>query len=177
VTNNISCIICDHNSSDAQIFVTLVDMTKWLTRAEQDAWRVFVSTLPDLMAALEADLAPHGLTMGDYEVLVRLCESEQRRLRMCDLANQLQLSPSGLTRRLDGLVRAGWVCRTSSADDRRVMYAHLTDEGMRKLESAAPDHVDSVRRNLVDPIGSAGMQQLGELFATVQAHLAQPVPA
>ncbi len=152
-------------------------MTKWLTRAEQDAWRVFLSTLPDLMAALEADIAPHGLTMGDYEVLVRLSETAERRLRMCDLAGQLQLSPSGLTRRLDGLVRAGWVDRTSSPDDRRVMYARLTDDGMRKLEVAAPDHVASVRRHLVEPIGAAGMQQLGQLFTAVQAHLSQPVLA
>ena len=65
-------------------------MTKWLTRAEQDAWRVFLSTLPDLMAALEADIAPHGLTMGDYEVLVRLSETAERRLRMCDLAGSLR---------------------------------------------------------------------------------------
>ena len=46
-----------------------------------------------------------GLTMGDYEVLVRLSEADDHRMRMCDLAGQLRLSPSGLTRRLDGLVQ------------------------------------------------------------------------
>ena len=52
-------------------------MTTWLTDAEQEAWRTFITTVHDLMAALEADLAPHGLTMGDYEVLVWLSEAEE----------------------------------------------------------------------------------------------------
>ena len=72
------------------------------------------------------DLVPFGLTMGDYEVLVRLSEAEDQRLRMCDLATALQLSPSGLTRRLDGLVKTGLVERIASPTDRRVMFAALT---------------------------------------------------
>ncbi|MSX94377.1 MAG: MarR family transcriptional regulator, partial [Actinobacteria bacterium] len=113
----------------------------WLTSAEQTAWRNFITTLPDLTAALEADLAPYGLTLGDYEVLVFLSEAEEDRLRMCDLAGALRLSPSGLTRRLDGLVKVGWVERESSASDRRVMYAHLTRTGRSKMDEAAPHHV------------------------------------
>lgn len=145
--------------------------TKWLTPAEQVSWRTFITTLPDLLAALEADLAPHGLTNGDYEVLVRLSEADDRRLRMSDLAEQLRLSPSGITRRLDGLVRAGWVERTACEGDRRVMYAHLTNAGMRKLVAAAPDHVASVRRHLVDPIGPEGLARLGLLFESIHRHL------
>ena len=71
------------------------------------AWRTYAETVVDLNAALEADLAPHGLTLGDYQVLVYLSEADDHAMRMCDLAARLQLSPSGLTRRLDGLVRPG----------------------------------------------------------------------
>jgi len=145
--------------------------TKWLSPTEQAAWRQFITTLPDLMAALEADLAEHGLTNGDYEVLVRLSEAEHHRLRMSDLADQLRLSPSGLTRRLDGLVRAGWVERAACEGDRRVMWAHLTATGMSKLESTAPDHVHSVRRHLLDPIGTDGLTDLGLLFERIHHHL------
>jgi DNA-binding MarR family transcriptional regulator len=91
-------------------------------------------------------------------------------MRMCDLAAELQLSPSGLTRRLDGLVRHGWVERASCDSDRRVTYAHLTTRGRKKMVAAAPDHVASVRAHLLDPLGPKGVDQLGTLFAKVRAH-------
>ena len=147
--------------------------TIWLNETEQAAWRTFITTLPDLMAALEADLAPHGLTNGDYEVLVHLSEAEDSQLRMCDLAEGLRLSPSGLTRRLDGLVKMGWVTRAACATDRRVMYAQLTAAGRAKMRSAAPDHVASVRRNVLDPLGQRGVQQLGTLFTQISRHRAE----
>ena len=52
--------------------------TNWLSEAEQTAWRNFITTVPDLDAALEADVAAHGLTMGDYEVLVCLSEADEQ---------------------------------------------------------------------------------------------------
>jgi DNA-binding MarR family transcriptional regulator len=145
--------------------------TNWLSPAEQEAWRNYIMTAHDLAAALEADLVPHGLTMGDYEVLVWLSEAELNRMRMCDLAQALQLSPSGLTRRLDGMVKAGWVERASCAHDRRVMYAHLTTTGREKMEAAAPVHVESVRRHVLEPLGADGVQQLGDVFGRIRTHL------
>jgi DNA-binding MarR family transcriptional regulator len=129
------------------------------------------------MAALESDLTPHGLTMGDYEVLVWLSEAEQNRMRMCDLAGALQLSPSGLTRRLDGMVKNGWVERASCASDRRVMWAHLTPAGLAKMQAVAPDHVASVRRLVLDPLGPEGVAQLGEIFGSIGARLHDAQPA
>ena len=70
--------------------------TRWLDAEEMDAWRAYIETVVDLTAALEADLAPHGLTLGDYQVLVYLSEADAHEMRMCDLAARLQLSPSGL---------------------------------------------------------------------------------
>ena len=151
--------------------------TNWLSDTEQLAWRNFITTLPDLQAAFETDLAPHGLTMGDYTVLVFLSEAEGDRMRMCDLASALHLSPSGLTRRLDGLVKSGWVDRASCANDRRVMYAHLTPTGRRKMDAAAPVHVESVRRHFIEPLGAKGVQQLGELFGAIRDQLYALQPA
>src|SRR5688500_18751506 len=107
----------------------MTDPTPWLDDDEQRAWRAFVETVFEMNGALETDLAPTGLTLGDYQVLVYLSEAPDRAMRMCDLAANLQLSPSGLTRRLDGLVRRGDVTRTPSSTDRRVMLAVLTDAG------------------------------------------------
>jgi DNA-binding MarR family transcriptional regulator len=151
--------------------------TQWLSDVEQTSWRNFIMSVHDLMAALESDLAPYRLTMGDYEVLVWLSEAEQSRMRMCDLAGALQLSPSGLTRRLDGMVRNGWVERASCASDRRVMWAHLTPAGLDKMNEVAPIHVDSVRRHVLDPLGPTGVAQLGEVFGLIGEHLHDTQPA
>lgn len=151
--------------------------TQWLSDVEQTSWRNFIMSVHDLMAALESDLAPYGLTMGDYEVLVWLSEAQENRMRMCDLAGALQLSPSGLTRRLDGMVRNGWVERASCASDRRVMWAHLTPAGLAKMNEVAPVHVNSVRRHVLDPLGPTGVVQLGEVFGRIGDHLRDAQPA
>src|SRR4029079_18542982 len=99
--------------------------TTWLSPSEMRAWRNFIEAVNTMTPALERDLVPFGLTMGDYEVLVRLSEADDQRMRMCDLATVLQLSPSGLTRRLDGLVSTGLVGGVASPAAPRGMVAAL----------------------------------------------------
>jgi DNA-binding MarR family transcriptional regulator len=144
---------------------------EWLSSHEMLAWRNYVETNADLMAALERDLAPTGLDLGDYQVLVFLSESPGRSLRMCDLAARLQLSPSGLTRRLDGLVRAGLVERRGSASDRRVMLAALTPKGLRVLEDSAPVHVASVRRRMIDLLDEHELRVVAGVFQKIRDQL------
>ena len=140
---------------------------RWLNDTESVAWRMYIETAGDLSTALEKDLMSHDLTLGDYQVLVYLSESERTAMRMCDLADSLQLSPSGLTRRLDGLVAAGYVTRRPSDVDRGVMMAVLTPEGRDKLESAAPDHVESVRRHIFDRLDDSQVVALGTIFEAI----------
>jgi DNA-binding MarR family transcriptional regulator len=147
--------------------------TNWLTPTEMEAWRTFIETANDLMGAIERDLADHHLTMGDYQVLVYLSEAPEHSMRMCDLADRLQLSPSGLTRRLDGLVKSGLVTRESSTSDRRVMLGTLTDAGFEALRKAAPDHVASVRRHVFDHLDDEQVQAMGSIFAALRAGLEQ----
>jgi DNA-binding MarR family transcriptional regulator len=142
-----------------------------LDQREMSAWRTFVETVPDLMLAITADLAAHDLTLGDYQVLVFLSEAEDRRMRMVDLAAALHLTPSGLTRRLDGLARDGYVARVPSRQDRRVMLAVLTDRGFAKLVEAYPTHLASVRRHIFDRCRRADVAALGRAFASIQAGL------
>jgi DNA-binding MarR family transcriptional regulator len=143
-------------------------MTTWLSDEEMAAWRGMVEVHASVMAELEAELlSDHGLSSGDYGVLVALSEAPDERLRMCDLALRLHLSPSGLTRRIDGMVKAGLVARMPSPDDRRVMLSVLTDEGRGRLERAAPDHVAGVRRTFLDHLDKAQIRNLGEAFAAV----------
>ena len=152
--------------------------TKWLTKDEMRAWRAFAEVNGHLLAALEGDLAPHGLNLGDYEVLVLLSEAPDHQLRMCDLAERLGLSPSGLTRRLDGLVKSDYVERVPSACDRRVMLATVTGTGLEAMRVAAADHVASVRARLLDHLTPQQVEALGDIFTTVGAALGrQPAPA
>ncbi len=141
---------------------------RWLNETEAVAWRSFIESVGDLMTSFEAGLAEHGLTLGDYQVLVYLSEAEGRHMRMCDLADALRLSPSGLTRRLDGLVRAGLVAREPSEEDRRVMKAVLTTTGLRRLQKAAPDHVESVRENLFDHLNPTQVKNMAGIFESIQ---------
>jgi DNA-binding MarR family transcriptional regulator len=145
--------------------------THWLDPVEMQAWRSYIDSVNALQHALEEDVAPFGLTMGDYEVLVRLSERPERKLRMCDLASELRLSPSGLTRRLDGLVRSGLVARQPSEEDRRVMLAVLTDDGYTLLTEAAPHHVEGVRRHFIDRMTPVEVAALASAFDKVRSGL------
>lgn len=133
------------------------------------AWRGLVEVFADVLAALDAELKErHDLDNGDYAVLVNLSEAAEHRMRMCDLAQRLHLSPSGLTRRLDGMVRIGLVARAPSTEDRRVLLAVLTADGLRALEHAAPDHVDGVRRHFLDHLTREQIRTLGDAFDAVR---------
>ena len=103
--------------------------------------RAHAATTRRLNTQLTAD---HALTINDYEVLLRLARSDDRRMRRVDLAEQVLLTPSGITRLLDGLERAGYVERGGCESDRRVVYAVLTDAGLQKLREASASHVAQI---------------------------------
>jgi DNA-binding MarR family transcriptional regulator len=110
-------------------------------------------------------LADHGLTLSDYEVLLRLARAPDRRMRRVDLAEQVFLTASGITRLLDGLERQGWVERASCSTDRRVVYAVLTDEGLEKLRGAAPTHVAQIEELFGARYGERELEELSALLA------------
>jgi DNA-binding MarR family transcriptional regulator len=87
----------------------------------------------------------HGLTINDYEVLLHLAHAPDRMMRRVDLAKSVLLTPSGITRLLEGLERCGYVERASCSSDARVTYALLTDEGYEKLREASATHVEGIR--------------------------------
>jgi DNA-binding MarR family transcriptional regulator len=144
-------------------------MTQWLDDDEMRAWRSLISVFTAVESSLETDLVEkHGLTLGDYAVLVALSEHADHRRRMCDLAGILHLSPSGLTRRIDGLVRQGLVSREPLPDDRRVALAVITPKGLTKLEAAAPDHVEGVRTELLNYMSRTQIRLLGHALSSVE---------
>jgi DNA-binding MarR family transcriptional regulator len=115
--------------------------------------------------ALSAQLqAEFGLTINDYEALLRLSHAEDGRMRRIDLANELVLTASGVTRLLDGLERAGYVKKASCASDARVTYAVLTDAGRERFEQAAVAHVGSVRALFEERFSNEELATLADLL-------------
>ena len=142
---------------------------RWLTEPEQRAWRALIATTTGLLATLDNELqARHGLSLGDYEVLVVLSETPDERLRMSDLAATLHLSPSGMTRRIDGMVRSGLVERRQCPTDRRGSNAVLTAAGAARLREAAPTHVRGVREHFVDQLTERQLANLASALASVE---------
>jgi DNA-binding MarR family transcriptional regulator len=123
--------------------------------------RGHASVTREISAQLEAD---HGLTINDYEALLHLARAEEGRMRRVDLAEQLVLTASGVTRLLDGLEVGGLVERASCASDRRVTYAVLTEQGRSKLREASKSHIADVRAFFEARYSSEELDQLAHLL-------------
>ena len=149
-------------------------MTRWLSADEQLSWRAWVNASLLLNNRLNRDLQEqHAITLADYEILVHLSEAEGRRLRMSDLAAKVLSSRSRLSHQIDRMEKAGLVEREQCSDDRRGAFAVMTPAGWELLVKAAPDHVDSVRRHLVDVLSPAEFAELGASCARIVDRLRQ----
>jgi DNA-binding MarR family transcriptional regulator len=145
---------------------------------EQTSARAFAALLRAHAAAtraLSAQLsAEHGLTLSDYEVLLRLAHAPERRMRRVDLSEQVLLSASGITRLLDGLERSGLVERASCSTDRRVVYAVLTPEGLETLRTAAKSHLDQIDSYFSVRLDSDQLEQLTALLSKLEEAEEEP---
>lgn len=139
-----------------------------LTESQMRAWRAFLgaSTLVSARLNHELDEAA-AISMYEYEILVRLFESEAGRVRMSQLADQVSYSRSRLTHTVGRLERAGYVLRSSCPNDRRGVYAHLTQAGYEFLAQTAPIHLDGVRRHLINRFTPSELATLTELLEKI----------
>jgi DNA-binding MarR family transcriptional regulator len=115
-----------------------------------------------LSAALQSE---HGLTINDYEALLVLSSAPDQRLKRVDLARRLLLTPSGITRLLEGLEASGLVERTTCPTDLRVAYAQLTDKGRETLAEASCGHTSSIRSLFEEYLSQDEIEQLTEMLA------------
>ncbi|MFJ4203873.1 MarR family winged helix-turn-helix transcriptional regulator [Streptomyces sviceus] len=145
--------------------------TRWLTDAEQCAWRTHLEVNRLLTYQLERDLQPFGLTMNDYEILVNLSESEGVRMRMSDLASATLQSKSRLSHQITRMENADLVRRENCESDRRGLYAVLTEHGMETMKKVAPYHVASVRRHFIDLVPTESLRELDKALKPIAEHL------
>jgi DNA-binding MarR family transcriptional regulator len=149
-----------------------VDVTRWLTPEEDQAWRAWLAMAERLRAQVARDLlVDSGLSDADYMVLVHLSEGDGRRVRMHDLAARLNWSKSRLSHQLARMQARGLVDREECPSDARGAFAVLAPAGLAEIERAAPMHVASVRRHLIDVLDADELAQLASIAERVVAHL------
>jgi DNA-binding MarR family transcriptional regulator len=135
--------------------------TPTAVRAWTRLLRAHASTTRALSGELQTD---HGLTLNDFECLLVLSRAEDARMKRVELARRLMLTPSGITRLLEGLEREGLVRRTTCPTDLRVAYAELTPEGRQRLEVASCAHIESIRSLLEEHFSEDELAALGEML-------------
>jgi DNA-binding MarR family transcriptional regulator len=149
-----------------------VDDTRWLTEAEARAWRGYRRMRGLLDLQTSRDLAhDSGLSEPDYDVLSTLSEVDGRRIRLNELADHMLWSRSRLSHHITRMQQRGLVARQDCASDGRGAEIVLTEQGLQAIQDAAPDHVESVRRNFVDLLTSDQLDTLSTIADTVLAHL------
>ena len=145
--------------------------TQWLTPQEMTAWRAFIAVSNDMWRVVDRDLALHDLDSGDFQLLAMVSESPNQRIRLCDLADELRLTRSGLTRRMEGVLKKKLVARVQSTEDGRVAYAQMTSKGMDALKVIAPEHLETVRRIMFNHLTSTEVRSLASGLSKVAEHL------
>jgi DNA-binding MarR family transcriptional regulator len=156
---------------------TVPGETHWLDEPQQRSWRALVMGTTLLMDRLDDDLREaFDISLGEYEILVRLSEREGRRMRMAQIADALAHSRSRVTHTIDRMERAGWVVRSTTPEDGRGVVATMTDAGMALLERASHVHVRGVRSNIVDLVDAQDFAALGRVMNAVSDHLVSAHP-
>jgi DNA-binding MarR family transcriptional regulator len=133
------------------------------------AWRAFLRAHSTMLRRISQDLVEADLPpLTWYDVLAVLRDAPEGRLRQVDVAEQLLLSTSGLSRLLDRMEDAGLVARVTCPGDRRSLHLELTGEGADMLERMWPVYARGIAEDFLPAFGSnAGeiaraMEMIGE---------------
>jgi DNA-binding MarR family transcriptional regulator len=154
--------------STADVTPGQVEAETALSPAELDAWRGLLRVHASLLRELDAELeAAHRLPLTSYEVLIQLAEAPDRRMRMCDLADSVLLSRSGMSRLVDRLERDGLLQRAACSVDARGSFAVITQAGLDLLAQARPTHHEGVRRRFLAHFGDDELAQLTQWWQRV----------
>lgn len=150
----------------------MTSTTPWLTEAEQRAWRSWLAVNAQLPAVLHRQLQrDSALSLQDFEVLVHLSETADRRARVSDLAQTLQWERSRLSHHIKRMETRGLVIREECADDGRGAYVVLTEDGRAAIERAAPGHAQTVKDLVFSSLTKRELEGFTNATEKVLAHL------
>jgi DNA-binding MarR family transcriptional regulator len=144
--------------------MSTADETRWLDAEEQQIWAQLSTMILRLQPVLSAQLQREfGISQFEYLILARLSEAPGSMLRMSVLATITGSSLPRLSQAVGRLEKRGWVSRHPDAENSRYTLAALSPEGLRRLQEAAPSHVDTVRKLVFDRLTQAQTRQLGTI--------------
>jgi DNA-binding MarR family transcriptional regulator len=139
-----------------------------LSEAEMEAWQALLHTHEQVTRKLDSELrAEHGLSLSEYDVLLRLARAPERSLRMTELAQRVMFSPSGLTRVVDRLAGEGLVARRRDSTDARVVFAELTGPGRERLRRAAQTHLRGIREHFTGRLSGAQLRNVASALQVI----------
>jgi DNA-binding MarR family transcriptional regulator len=118
-----------------------------------------------------------GLSMPDYHVLAAVSEAPDHRRRLSELANAMQWSASRLSHHVSRMEQRGLVSRADCSEDARGAFVVLTDKGRVAIQEAAPGHVASVRKHLIDVLSADQLEALADIAETVIANFGESCQA
>lgn len=132
---------------------------------ELDAFARLTRASAQLRRALASDvLTPRGLTISDFDALMHLSRVDDNRLRRIDLVHLLTLTPSGVTRLLEGLQEAGYVENVLCDSDARVTWARLTEAGSETLSCVGAEYTQVLRTLFAGALDEDEVARLSELL-------------
>jgi DNA-binding MarR family transcriptional regulator len=145
---------------------------RWLNDDESRAWRGYLRMGVVLQAQLARELTSEtGLSYPDYDVLSHLSETPGQRLRLKELGVRMKWTKSRLSHHATRMEQRGLVRREECELDGRGAWLTITDLGRRTIEAAAPSHVTSVRRHLIDRLSPEQLAALTDISDTIVGHL------
>jgi DNA-binding MarR family transcriptional regulator len=150
------------------------DEPRWLSSAEEEAWKAVAALMLQLPGPLDAQLQhDSGITMFEYLVLSSLSMYPDHACRMSELARLSNGSLSRLSNVAKRLERRGWLRREPDPDDGRSILARLTESGWKVVQAAAPGHVEAVRRLVIDPLTGPQLEALAAAAQSIVGSLEQ----
>ena len=157
--------------------MTATGEPRWLDDHQQHSWRALMMGMTLLIERLDDDLRREfSMSLTEYEVLVRLSERPGRAMRMAQLADAMAHSRSRVTHTVARMEAVGYVTRGTTPEDGRGVVATMTEKGYDLLVRAAPCHVESVRRNILDLVPAEDFAAVGRVFDRVSDHLVNRHP-
>ncbi|MFC6146431.1 MarR family winged helix-turn-helix transcriptional regulator [Corynebacterium nasicanis] len=141
---------------------------RWLNDDEQALWRLILAGMRKIDRVMDDTLqACSDLSTSEFSVLVSLSEAEDQSLRLRDLCAGLEWDRSRTSHQITRMERRGLVDKRRSEGDGRGVIVSLTEEGMSRLRSAAPEHVEVVRRIIFDHMTPEQHAQLSSFMQQV----------
>lgn len=116
-----------------------------------DAWRgVLFASSRVLRVAERRLMEDAGFPLAWLDVLARLHDAPNNRMRTQELQDRSLFTQSGITRLVDRIEASGLVRREPAPGDRRGVYVVLTPEGERRHREAFDAHLPVIRREFGD---------------------------